>query len=509
MSERQPVEVVIVGGGTAGWMAAAGLAGILKPEICRVRLIESDEIGIVGVGEATLPQMRDFNSAIGVVESEMMRRTNATFKLGIEFVDWGWQGSRYIHPFGVHGETIGGVGFQHRWLRAAQHGREWDVGEFSYAIAAARANAFDFPSSDPGAIDSTYNYAYHLDASLYARFLRDFAETRGVVRTEGKIVSVQRDGERGGIASVTMESGKVITGDLFLDCSGFRGLLINQLDAPFEDWTKWLPCDRAFAVPCELGGDFTPYTRSTAREAGWQWRIPLQHRIGNGYVFASAFIDPDRAAETLLANLDGAAQTEPRMLRFAAGRRMNSWSHNCIAVGLASGFLEPLESTSIYLIQIAIQNLIKLFPQAEIDPALPAEYNRLMDLEYSVIRDFLILHYRANTRDDGELWRHCRDMEVPDSLTEKIALFRHSGHIEQTKIGLFSPPSWLSVLLGQGVRPERYHPMADAMPLDVQLAGMEKLHTRIAARVAKMPSHAEAVADFCPSEAGRALRGAA
>ena len=498
----KPLDVVVVGGGTAGWMTAAALAGVLKPETCRVRLIESDEIGIVGVGEATLPQMKEFNDAIGVIEPDMMAKSNATFKLGIEFRDWGFRGSSYVHPFGKHGQPMGGVGFHHQWLRALQNGHAYDIETFSYAIAASRANRFEFPANDLNAINSTYGYAYHFDAHLYSKYLRGFAEARGARRTEGKVVDVALHPERGDIVSLTLESGEVVAGDLFIDCSGFRALLIGKaLETPFEDWTQWLPCDRAWAVPCDRSDDFTPYTRSTAREAGWQWRIPLQHRTGNGYVFSSAFIGEDEAAATLMANLDGKAQADPRLLRFQAGRRTRSWHRNCIAIGLASGFLEPLESTSIYLVQIAIMNLLKLFPRHPIDPALAGEFNRLVDGEYDRVRDFLILHYHANTRDDAELWRYCRDMAVPDSLAEKLEMFRHRGHIEAYKDGLFAPPSWLSVYLGQGVRPKAYERLADNLSLDDLLSRLESLKTRIADRVALMPSHADFVRDYCPAAA--------
>ncbi|CAA9525118.1 MAG: Tryptophan halogenase [uncultured Sphingomonas sp.] len=498
MSRR--VEVVIVGGGTAGWMAAAGLVGLLTPEICSVRLIESDEIGTVGVGEATLPQMRQFNDAIGIIETDMMRRTHATFKLGIEFVDWGTLEASYIHPFGAHGRPLGGAAFHHQWLRAAKHGHAYDLEDFSYAVAAARNGRFDFPSADHQQISSTYDYAYHLDASLYARYLRTFCESRGVRRTEGRVVEVNLHPESGDVASVQLASGELVAGDLFLDCSGFRALLIGEaLASGWEDWSKWLPCDRALAVPCDRAGEFTPFTRSTAREAGWQWRIPLQHRTGNGYVFASSFIDADRAAEALMANLDGAAQAEPRLLRFSAGRRLRSWQGNCVAIGLASGFLEPLESTSIYLIQVAIQSLVKLFPDRTVDPALADEFNRLMDVEYERIRDFLILHYHANGRDDAELWRYCRAMAVPDSLRAKIELFTHRGHIPQYRTGLFSPPSWISVFIGQGLRAEHYDRLADNLPIEAVIGEMEEIRASIAARVAAMPAHAELVEDYCPS----------
>jgi tryptophan halogenase len=494
----RPVDVVIVGGGTAGWMSAAALAGLLGPTICRVRLIESDEIGTVGVGEATLPHMRRFNDALGILEPDMMRRTQASFKLGVEFVDWGFEGASYIHPFGAFGRPIGGVAFQHQWVRARQQGIESPIESFSLAVEAARANRFDFPDPDPTSVGATYDYAYHLDASLYARLLRTYSEARGVLRTEGKLVEVERHPERGDIASVRLRSGEQIAGDFFIDCSGFRSLLLGEtLRAPFEDWSQWLPCDSAYAVPTTRAGPFTPYTRSTAREAGWQWRIPLQHRVGNGHVFASAFTAPERALELLLANLESAPLSEPRLLRFRAGRRTDSWVGNCMAVGLASGFLEPLESTSIYLIQTAVMNFVRLFPQAEVDPALAREFNRLTNVEYDRIRDFLILHYHLNRREDSDLWRYCRAMEVPDSLKERMELFAHRGFIEEYKDGLFSPPSWLSVYLGQGLAPRAYHPMADAMPLPALAAELGSLRANVHEAVNALPSHEQAIEDYC------------
>jgi tryptophan 7-halogenase len=495
---NKPIEIVIVGGGTAGWMSAAALVSVVKPHIGTVRLVESDDIGTVGVGEATLPQMKEFNDYIGVIEADMMRKTNASFKLGIEFVDWGFKGASYLHPFGVHGKPMGGVGFQHHWIRAQKNGRSYNIEDFSYAIAASRRNKFDFPVTDQSAINSSYSYAYHFDAGLYAKFLRGFAEAKGLRRTEGKVVDVALHAESGDIASIKLESGEVVAGDLFIDCSGFRGLLIGR-DAQngYEDWSKWLPCDTALAVPSERADPFTPYTRSTAREAGWQWRIPLQHRTGNGYVFSSAFISEDKAAATLLNNLDGRALGDPRPIRFKAGRRLKSWRRNCVAIGLSSGFLEPLESTSIYLIQIAILNLLKLFPRTPIDPVLAEEFNRLVDIEYERVRDFLILHYYANTREDSELWKYCRNMEAPDSLRQKIALFVHRGHIEKYKDGLFAPPSWLSVFLGQGVRPMDYDRLADNMDLAAMLAELDALRTRIAERVDLMPDHDAFVRDYC------------
>ncbi|KQW78760.1 tryptophan halogenase family protein [Brevundimonas sp. Root1279] len=505
----RPLQVVIVGGGTAGWMTASGLVGSLTQQQVQVRLVESDEIGIVGVGEATLPQMREFNDLIGIVESDMMRKTNATFKLGIEFRDWGFKGSNYVHPFGAHGHPMGGVAFHHQWTRARLNGQAEDIGDYSFAIVASRRNRFDFPADDKSAINSTFDYAYHFDAGLYARYLRGWAEARGLVRTEGKVVDVTLDPHSGDVASVTLESGEVIAGDLFIDCSGFRGLIIGQaLNGPFEEWGKWLPCDRALAVPTERSADFTPYTRSTALEAGWQWRIPLQHRTGNGYVYSSAFISDDEAHARLMGNLDGKPLAEPRPIKFKSGRRTASWTKNCIAVGLASGFLEPLESTSIYLTQVAVTTLLKLLPRGNVDPALAAEFNRRIDNEYDRVRDFLILHYQVNARQDGDLWRQCREMEIPDSLREKMALFEHRGHIAQYKDGLFSPPSWLSVFVGQGMSPRGYHPMTDRMPLDQAAAEMADIRRRISDRVDAMPAHDVFVADYCGGEAPQRAAGA-
>jgi tryptophan 7-halogenase len=500
--ESGPLRVVIVGGGTAGWMAAAALAGALRPGLCEVHLVESDEIGTVGVGEATLPHMRAFNDAVGIVEADMMRRTGATFKLGIEFVDWGRIGARYFHPFGAYGRALGGVGFQHQWLRARQTGDDTPIADYSFAVLAALGDRFDFPDSDQDSPSSTFDYAYHFDASAYAAYLRRFSDRRGVRRTEGRVDAVHRDPATGDLAAVTLAGGERIEGDFFIDCSGFRSLLLGEaLGAAWEDWSRWLPCDRAWAVPCESEGPLHPYTRATARTAGWQWRIPLQHRTGNGHIFASSFIDEGRAAEVLMRTLPGRALGEPRLLRFGAGRRLQAWTRNCLGVGLAGGFLEPLESTSIYLIQTAIQAFLKLLPGRRTDPALAAEFNRLMDAEYLRIRDFLILHYHAQARDDGELWRHCRAMAVPDSLTETIELFRHRGHVPKPSEGLFSPPSWISVLMGQGEMPARYHPMADAYPLDELRTVLDRLRRRTRAAAGAMSSHAEFVEDYCAAPA--------
>lgn len=488
---KQPLELVILGGGTAGWMAAIGLRSLLTDKRCSIRLVESDEIGIVGVGEATLPQMKNFNDLVRIDEAEMMRSTFATFKLGIEFVDWGFRGSSYIHPFGIHGRPNAGAAFYQQWVRSRAEGNTAGLEEYSFAIMAARANRYDVPTKQASRIDSSFGYAYHFDASLYAAYLRRVAEDRGVQRVEGKVATVEQDGEAGDIRALVLETGERIAGDFFIDCSGFRSLLLgSKLNVGWEDWSKWLPCDRALAVPTERTGELTPYTRSTAMTAGWRWRIPLQHRTGNGHVFSTSFIDEGAAADELLSSLDEATLAEPRLLRFAAGRRIHSWERNCVALGLASGFLEPLESTSIYLVQIGIVHLLSLLPEQRRDPRLAAEYNRRMDLEYDRIRDFLILHYHLNSRDDSELWRYCREMEVPDTLQYRLELFRRCGLVDDYKDGLFNRPSWMSVLVGQGLVPEEYSPLADAIPADRLNRDLDELRFDIRDRVDEMPKHA-------------------
>ncbi len=495
-------DLVIVGGGTAGWMCAAACAAKLDPARYRVRLVESEEIGTVGVGEATLPQMKDFNDYLGLNEVAFMAATQASFKLGIEFVNWGRQGDRYIHPFGTFGRPIGEADFFSYWARANAAGRAAPLPDYCIAIVMAWANRFMLPNGAAGDVRNAFSYAYHLDAFLYARFLRRWAEERGVERVEGRIVTVERDGEGGGIAGVTLASGAQVTGDLFVDCSGFRSLLLGQtLGVDLEDWAHWLPCDSAVAVPSARSDDFTPYTRSTRRPAGWQWRIPLQHRTGNGYVYASAHISDDEAAATLLANLDGAALADPRVLRFKAGKRRRAWAHNVIGMGLAGGFLEPLESTSIYLVQMAIMHLLTLLPDSPaIDPALPAEFNRVMDVEYDRIRDFLILHYAANEA-DAPLWQAVTTMELPESLHGRIEAFRHRGHVPAYRDGLFGPTSWQAVFVGQGIVPRTGDRLADAMPEDVLAQRLDGFAASVAQGIADAPSHAEFVARYCPAPA--------
>jgi tryptophan halogenase len=494
-----------VGGGTAGRMTAAAFCSVFSAAQRHIRLIESSEIGIVGVGEATLPHIRFFNKRIGIDERELMSKTQATFKLGIEFCDWARRGDSYIHPFGAYGSRIAGIGFHHYWLRGRAAGDTTDIGDYSLPIVASRQNKFAQPSEDPKDVMSTFGYAFQFDASLYAQYLRGFSEARGVQRTDGKIVDVRLNGEDGSVESVKLESGEVVAGDLFIDCSGFRGLLIEQaLKTGYDEWTRWLPCDRAMAVPCENSGPLTPYTRATAREAGWQWRIPLQHRTGNGYVYGSQFISDDEAATKLLSRLDGKALGTPRPLRFTAGRRRKTWNRNVVAIGLAGGFLEPLESTSIHLIQVAITTLIdylteRVMSGGGFDPKHVAANNAWMEMEYDRVRDFLILHYHATERDDAPIWNYCRTMPIPDSLAHKMELFRERATVVTYKDGLFLEPSWLAVYFGQRVMPTGYDPRLDELDVSDVRTQLAQVRDKVMGAAVRMPAHEEFLRAYCPA----------
>jgi tryptophan halogenase len=503
MSAPPVRHVVIVGGGTAGWMAATALSRLTVNGVTQITLIESDEIGIVGVGEATIPPIRQFNEVLGLDEREFLKSTQGSYKLGIEFVDWTRPGHRYIHPFGPFGADLNAVKFHQYWLKLRSLGRAADFAEYNLCAVAAYQNRFGGIAPQHRNPVTQLHWAYHFDASLYARFLRRYSEARGVTRTEGKIVKVHQRGEDGFIESVELESGQRVEGELFIDCSGFRGLLIEQtLKAGYEDWTHWLPCDRAVAVPCAHGnGEFTPYTRSTAREAGWQWRIPLQHRIGNGYVYSSQFISDDEAASTLMANLDGEALADPRPLRFVTGRRKKAWVKNCVALGLASGFLEPLESTSIHLIQSGISRLLAIFPDSSFSSVEIDEYNRLTDQQIGAIRDFIILHYHANEREGVPLWDACRNMDVPDTLARKLALFRHRGRLFRYEDELFAEASWYAVLMGQNVMPAGYDPLVDAAPVDDIARTLEEIRTMVRGAAGSMPLHADFINQHCRANA--------
>lgn len=486
--------VVILGGGTAGWMTATALAKSLGRAV-RITLLESEEIGTVGVGEATIPTIHWFNQFIGLDETAFLSATKASFKLGIEFTDWTRPGHRYFHPFGTYGAQLPGVAFHHRWLKAAREGLDLPLSAFSLASALAEQNRFAKPQGDARSILSTLGYAYHFDASLYARHLRSIAEAAGVVRVEGLLQDVERESESGFVTALTTQRGERLDGDLFIDCSGFRALLIDKtMGGDFEDWSHWLPCDRAAAVPSARNGAITPYTRSTAREAGWQWRIPLQHRTGNGYVFSSRFISEDEAIATLLANLDGAALAEPRVLRFLAGTRRRAWIGNVVALGLSSGFLEPLESTSIHLIQSGIAKLLTLFPDRDCDPALADRFNRLFNADMDVIKDFLILHYHATERTEP-MWVERRAMALPDSLVAREAQYRRSGRLMLDAEELFRETSWLAVLNGQGVIAKGYNPLADTLDPEVNRAQVQQIADVIARAAPTLPRHDDALAE--------------
>jgi tryptophan halogenase len=497
MDERRIREVVIIGGGTAGWMAAAALSKLFGPQLS-IRLVESDEIGIVGVGEATIPQIRLFNATLGLDEDEFIRRTQGSFKLGIEFVDWTRPGHRYMHAFGpVGGRDLGLVPFYHYWLKRHRQGRAGELGDYTFNAVAAWSGKFMRGANVPNSPLSNVFHAFHFDAGLYARYLREYAEARGVRRTEGKVVDVALNSASGHVESLQLDGGERIGGEIFIDCSGFRGLLIEQtLKTGYEDWSHWLPCNRALAVPCASVAPLTPYTRSTARDAGWQWRIPLQHRIGNGYVYCSDYLSDDEAAATLLANLDGEALAEPRPLRFVTGMRKRFWHRNVVTLGLASGFMEPLESTSIHFIQSAIAKLVAHFPDRNFAPESIDEYNRQLQFEYERSRDFIVLHYLATSR-EGPFWQRCREMTIPDSLAHKLELFRATGRIAREHEELFTETSWQQVFIGQGVLPERWHPIVDLLDdaeLEQLIEGTRGVLQRAAAA---MPTHEDFIARHC------------
>jgi tryptophan halogenase len=489
--------IVIVGGGTAGWMAAAAFSALLGPGV-GVTLVESDEIGTVGVGEATIPPLIAFNNMVGIGEDEFLAASQGTFKLGIEFVDWGAVGRRYFHPFGPHGQEFRGVPFHQLYLREAKRRPLPDIREWSMSGAAAALRRFARPGPDARLPLSQLAYAFHFDAGLYARFLRRHAEARGVTRVEGKIVDVAVGGENRHVEAVTLADGQRIEGELFIDCSGFRGLLIEEtLKTGYDDWSRWLPCDRAVAVPTKLAGPPDPFTRSTARASGWQWRIPLQHRMGNGLVYSSAHLAREEAEALLLANLEAEPLAQPRHLAFTAGMRRRAWNGNVVTLGLSSGFVEPLESTSIHLVQSGIAKLLALFPDRRFDPAERDEYNRQMGAVFEDVRDFVILHYKATRRDDSHFWNYCRAMDVPDSLAAKLELWRGKGRIFRHGAELFNTESWVAVLLGQGIVPEDQEPAVHAIDPAIAADALDKMRESYRRMAEHMPRHVQFIESAC------------
>lgn len=483
-------KVVVAGGGSAGWCAAAALSRMLGP-LLDITLVESEEIGIVGVGEATIPTIGAFHRLLRLDERDFMRATNATFKLGIAFENWARDGDRYIHSFGEVGKSTWLVPFHHLWLQARADGVAGDIGDYCYELQAAEANKFR--TSDKERL----NYAYHFDASLYGQYLRKLVEPEGVKRVEGKIAQVEQDPQSGDITALVLESGTRVEGDLFIDCTGFRGLLIEQtLKTGYEDWSHWLPTDRALAVPTESAGPLTPYTRAVAHGEGWRWRIPLQSRVGNGLVYCSHYLSDDEAHDRLLGMLDAPRLAEPRQVRYQTGRRLLSWNKNCITLGLSSGFIEPLESTSIHLFQIGVTRLIQLFPFTGITDSVVRRFNDMARNELERVRDFVVLHYKVNQRDDTAFWRDRAAMPVPDSLTERIELFVENGIAYQAPDDLFRLDSWLQVLLGQGLEPQAWHHLGRLTKRDQMAQSLSGLKAHIARAVDNLPDHGTFIREY-------------
>ncbi len=494
MQSREVKKVVIAGGGTAGWLAAAALSHQLG-QLLEITLIESDEIGTIGVGEATIPPIRTFHKLLQIDEQEFMRATAATFKLGIGFENWARIGDQYIHSFGRNGKPTWMCEFHNFWLRSLELGIKSELGDYCFELQAAKHGKF---ATGPN-VD--INYAYHFDAGQYAKFLRRFSEARGIKRVEGKIQEVRQHPESGYIESVVLQSGTVVAGDLFIDCTGFRGLLIEQtLGTGYEDWSHWLPCDSAAAMQTTLTGPAPPFTRSIAHDAGWRWCIPLQHRVGNGLVYSSKFISDEAAKAQLLAAVDGTPVNQPRVLRFQTGRRRKVWNKNVVALGLASGFIEPLESTSIHLMMIGVTRLMHLFPFSGVDEALAEEFNAQSRIEMEKTRDFIVLHYHVTEREDSAFWQHCRHMKIPDSLEHRIQLFRENAYAFQGDSELFRVDSWSQVLLGQRVSPKSYHHFARAMDAGELTRYLADFRQAIGQTVARMPVHQDFVNNYCRAE---------
>lgn len=493
--------VVIVGGGTAGWMTAAALSRYLPKATTEITLIESEAIGTVGVGEATIPQIADFNRMLGIEEDAFVRATSGTFKLGIEFANWGRVGDRYFHPFGTYGFDLEGTDFHHFWVRLAQLEETAGLDAYSVNASAAYSGKFVRPDRDTRSVLSRIGYAFHFDASLYAAYLRQYAEARGVKRLEGKVVQVNQRSTDEFITSVDLENGPRIEGDLFVDCTGFRGLLIEDtLKTGYEDWSDLLPMDRAVALPTTSVEPPKPYTIATAREAGWTWRIPLQHRVGNGHVYSSRFTDAERATQVLLDAIEGEPLSDPRHLRFVTGRRKKFWNANCVAIGLSAGFLEPLESTSIHLIQSGVAKLLSLFPNQAFNPVERDEYNRLLSVSYQHTRDFILLHYVATERTDTPFWQYIQSLELPETLRHKMALLESSGSFFRYDDELFSVVSWLAVMHGQRRGPKGYNTVADGLSVSNLTQSLANMRGLISKTVTAMPTHQQFIDRYCGIE---------
>jgi tryptophan halogenase len=486
-------KVVVAGGGTAGWMAAASLAKLLGKTL-DVTLIESDDIPTVGVGEATIPTLLSLHELLGITEKEFVAKVNGTFKLGISFENWRNVDEDYIHSFGFTGKDCWAAGFQHFWLKGMKMGIVKDFGDYCGELVAAKENKFAITNKHG------LNYAYHLDAGLYAKFLREIAEKFGAKRVEGKIVKASQNNETGYIEKLLLESGKEIEGDLFIDCSGFRGLLIEQaLHTGYDDWTHWLPCDSAIAVQTESVGDPIPYTRSIARDAGWQWRIPLQNRVGNGHVFCSQYMSDDEGKKVLLSNVEGKPINDPRVIKFKTGTRRRHWNKNCVAMGLSSGFIEPLESTSIHFIQRSITRLMQMFPYDGIRQPDVDEFNAQMEAELEHTRDFIVLHYHVTNRRDTPFWRHVSSMDIPDSLKHRIELFKQTGRVFKVPTELFGENSWTQVMLGQGLMPEQYHPIVNMMSDEELTSFLDTIDQSVVNLVKQLPKHLDFINHYCRS----------
>ena len=494
-------QLVIVGGGTAGWLTAALLARALGSQL-QIRLVESAEIGTVGVGEATIPQILHVNRFLGIDEDDMLRAVHGTFKLGVQLNGFGRLGDSYLHAFGDFGVPVGLTPFHHHWLRSRGRPGAQSLWAHSVNSAAAAQNRFARMDAVPNSPLGGIRYAYHFDASLYGQYLREHIKPGVVQRIEGKVVDVRLHADDGRITSLLLDDGATVEGDFFIDCSGFRGLLIEgALKTGYENWQHWLPCDRALAVGSAPGGPMRPYTQASARTAGWQWRIPLQHRTGNGHVYCSEYMSDDEAAALLLANLEGEALSEPRLIRFAAGVRRRSWVRNCVAIGLAAGFLEPLESTAIHLAQSAVSRLLAMFPDRGFDPAVIEDYNRKVSEEYTQVRDFLVLHFRATERRDSPFWRHCAALPVPEALRRKLAIFEATGQIFRENEELFTEQSWLQVMMGQGIVPRRHHPVADNLPAEQLGEFLGNLAALVRGATERMGSHERFIAEHCAAAA--------